>query len=115
MKPAQPKAPEHPPAMCATAGCPYDARVRVKRRRVVVVAEKPNPIHVLYGAWLNLCHVCNDRLVHEQNLEYCKAMDLDTPAKQRLWCLEQIKRGIGRREDESPLREPGADVGEAFA
>ena len=66
-------------------------------------------MHVAYGAWLTLCHACDDRRVHEENSEYCKAMGLDTPAKQREWCLAQIKRGADMLRPQPRMREPGED------
>jgi hypothetical protein len=101
--------------MCATAGCPNDAKIRVKRKRVVIVPDKPNPVHVAYGAWLTLCHACDDALNRKQNQEYCAAMGLDTPAKQRAWCLKQLGRGAGMLQAEPTLREPGQDDEEVTA
>jgi len=110
-----PEKPPVPPLMCATAGCPHDAKVRVRRRRTILMPDKPNPVHVAHGAWLNLCHACDDRMNHEQNKQYCNAMGLDTPAKQRAWCLEQIRRGKNMLQAEVTLREPGQDEGEVTA
>mgnify|MGYP001612758582 FL=1 len=100
---------DHPPLLCATAGCPHNARVRVRRAKPEWQKGKPNPVSVPHGAWLNLCHACEDRIRHEENVEYCKLMGLDTPAKQRAWCLAQVKRGTDMLRPERALREPGQE------
>lgn len=107
-------APSAPPLMCANGGCPYEARVRVRRRRTERKQGLPNPIHVSYGPWLNLCHSCDDTRVRSENLEYCLMMGLDTPAKQRAWCLEQMKRGADMLRP-TVTREPGQDDEEVIA
>jgi len=107
---------QHPSLMCGTAGCAYDARVRVRRNKAQWAIGKPNPVHVPYGPWLNLCHSCDDRRHHQESIEYCELMGLDTPAKQRTWCLDQIKRGKDMLNSQPkaleflpPMREPGED------
>ena len=59
------------PLQCATAGCPNEARVRV-RERVCPPAGKfnketwrpyPGMVESL-GAWLNLCYECDDKRIH---------------------------------------------------
>lgn len=109
----EPVSPAHPPLMCANGGCPYEARVKVRRRRL---ERGPNGKlrHRPYGAWLNLCHSCDDARVRGENTEYCREMGLDTPAKQRAWCLEQLKHGIVKREF-ARAREPGDDDEEVSA
>jgi hypothetical protein len=96
--------------MCANAGCPNDAKIKGRRRRVNRMPDRTNPIHVAHGAWLNMCHACDDALRRKENQEYCAAMGLDTPAKQRVWCLDQLKRPD--RIMQHSLREPGQDEGE---
>jgi len=82
--------------------------VRVRRLRAERKQGLSNPVHVPHGAWLVLCHSCDDRKRHQENAEYCKLTGLDTPAVQRAWCLEQLKRGILGRDREL-MREPGSD------
>ena len=103
---------EHPPLLCATAGCPNEARVRVRHYRAEWAPNKPNPIHVPYGPWSNLCHACDDRKHHAESVEYCKLMGLDTWQKQREWCLRQLKRGAEMLRPEPRMREPGEDTEE---
>ena len=101
--------PPLPPLMCATAGCPNDARVRVRRHKAQWAEGKPNPVHIPYGAWLNLCRSCDDRRHHQESVEYCALMGLDTPEKQRAWCIAQMKHGVAMLRPQLPLREPGQD------
>lgn len=103
-----------PPLLCATAGCPYDARVRVRRREAQWVKGFPNPVHVAVGAWINLCHSCDDQRIRRENLEYCKLMGLDTPTKQREWCRANM-RAILEPKPGPAMREPGQDEGEISA
>ena len=104
-----------PPFLCATAGCPYEARVRVRRHKAQRVEGKPNPVHVPYGPWMNLCHSCDDRKHREESVEYCNLMGLDTPAKQRAWCIEAFKRKGDMLRPRATLREPGQDDEEIAA
>lgn len=97
--------PATPPLMCATAACPYNAAVKVRRRRVL--PDKPNPKHVPYGPWLNLCHSCDDRRVHDENADYCQAMGLATPCAQHEWSLQQL--GLTLTRAPAYTREPGQD------
>jgi hypothetical protein len=108
----QPERPTAPPLMCATAGCPNDAKVKVQRHRTVTVPDKPHPVHVAHGAWLNVCHACEDRIRRKENEEYCAATGIDTPAKQRRWCLTQLRRGALLPR---VSREPGQDDEEVTA
>ena len=94
------------PLLCATAGCPHEAKVRVRRTKAEWVTGKPNPVAIAYGAWLNLCYECEHRTSAEENRDYCKLMGLDTPEKQRAWCLAQLKRGVDMLR---PEREPGQE------
>ena len=105
--------PAPPAIMCATAGCPSDAKIKVRRRHVNRMPDRPNPVHVHHGAWLNLCHACEDALRRRENYEYCTAMGLDTPAKQRSWCMQQLK-APDRILHRAP-REPGQDDEEVTA
>jgi len=96
----------HPPLLCATAGCPYEARVRVGK--LVQVKGLNGPLHGVYtGPWLNLCHSCRDEHVRRENLEWCKAHGLDTPEKQREFRLTILKKGIVKRAVRD--RRPGDD------
>ena len=89
-----------PAVPCATSGCPHGARHRVRRkmslwdrrkkpRYMADTCLKPNPIQVAVGPWLNLCDACEIANVKRESIEYCKLMVLDTPAKQRAWCVAQ--------------------------
>lgn len=104
---------EKPPLMCATAGCPNDARVRTRRNRAERVSGKPNPVHVPFGPWLNLCWACDDRRHLQEAREYCELMGLDTFAKQKAWCLNEFKRGKNMLVP--TLREPGQDEEFSYA
>ena len=101
--------PSRPPLMCATAGCPYDAKVRVRRHKPQPVAGRPYPAFIAYGGWLTLCHTCDDRRHHQESVEYCNLMGLDTPAKRREWYRVQSKRRLKMLMPEQPMREPGSD------
>lgn len=108
----QPKAPEGPPLLCSTAGCPYEARVKVGR--VVRVKTFGGAEHGVYqGPWLNLCHSCRDEQLRRANREWCKTRGLDTLEKQMAFCRKAFKRGVVRREP--VLREPGCDDEEIVA
>lgn len=100
------------PILCATAGCPYEARVRVRRRRIERVAGKPNPVAIPHGPWLNFCFPCDDRRHRDEAEESCVLMGLDTPAKQRAWCIAQLRRKADMLRPEKELREPGQDADE---
>lgn len=91
--------PKYEPLMCATAGCPYDAKIRTRRKKAQWVNGKV--AHVPYGPWLNLCVQCDDRKHREEAGEYCLQMGLDTPEKQRAWCISKIKTVI-KRPDTRP-------------
>ena len=107
--------PSAPPLMCATAVCPYEARILVRRNRTERRVGLLNPVHVPYGAWLNLCHSCDERKVHQESVDYCALMGLHTPQEQRAWCLAQIKRSADMLRPEPTLREPGQDESEVSA
>lgn len=100
LNPFEKIAPVRVPLMCATAGCPYDAIVRVKTNKL----------------WLNLCHSCDDKRVHKANLEWCLERGLDTPEKQRAYCREILSKEQFKsraftklRQAVAQIREPGQD------
>jgi hypothetical protein len=65
-----------PPLLCATAGCPYEAKVR---RRVD-------------ARWMNLCCACDDRHMRSENLGWCIEHGLDTAEKQKAFCRKVFDR-----------------------
>ena|SRR3990167_605752 len=92
--------PPAPPLLCATAGCPYDARVRVRVNKL----------------WLNLCHACDDKRARADNLKWCLDRGLDTVEKQKAYCREILVKGHFKshqftklREAAGRMREPGED------
>lgn len=90
-----------PSPICASAGCPYEARVRV--------IVKPH-------LWQNLCHACSDARAHKDNLQWCIDRSLDSVEKQRTYCREILTKGIFKsrtftkiRQAATITREPGQD------
>lgn len=83
--------PEIKPLLCATAGCPYDAKVRSKSGKI----------------WLNLCIKCDDERIHKINKEWCLERGLDTSLKQQTYCKTLAK--TGRLKLPIFNREPGED------
>lgn len=83
--------PPQPPLMCATAGCPYEARIR---RRVD-------------ARWMNLCCACDDRHMRSENQAWCIEHGYETVEKQKDYCKSIIAKWPGRKWQSYKIAGPG--------
>lgn len=90
------------PLLCASAGCPHHAIVRVQRSRAEWLDGKL--VHTPYGPKLNLCNPCDDLRHQTESREYCLQMGLETVEKQKAWAVKRMKDPLKVLESE-PMEE----------